>query len=226
MIGDNLKSIKKHLPRLLLGASLLVGMTTAAKVYAYVTESANIPEKIENTISKQELSEETIKKYQSRYADSAAALKKKNVFMPPVAKGNPVKQVSAIFGNEVMISDKWYKAGDKIGDAEVIEVTSMAVRIKWNDTETTFYPFDSPGAEAMKSGPSTTVVSEKEPDEREGMLSEEPEQMSQEQRDNSQRRRGRMLKRMRNRSKNISGDGSGKKTTKAGSKDEQGEKKY
>lgn len=228
MVSDYLKNTKKYLPRLLLGASLLVGITTAAKVYAYIIESANIPQMIEYTISKQQQSEETTKKYQSKYSGAAAGLNKKNVFMPPAGvKINPVKQISAILGNEVLITDKWYKAGDKIGDAEVIEVSSMAVRIKWNDTETTFYPFESPGAESLKSiSTKTVVVSEEEPDMPPGrpvgmQMRQERPVLSQEQRE---QRRQMMLKRIKNRPQDRPNGGSGNNNAREGNRRPQGDR--
>jgi len=157
MAGNNLKFVKQYLPGLLLGASLLVGVAAGARVYTYIANSDIISERIEDTVSRLPQNKEALEKYQSNYTEMAEALNKKNIFTPPPGvKKNPVSQVNAILGNEAMIADKWYKAGDKIGEAKIVEVTSNSVVVKWNETENTFYPFEAPGAEA--TGPTRQAV--------------------------------------------------------------------
>lgn len=73
----------------------------------------------------------------------ADELKKKNLFVKASAPKHPVKQVDGILGNEVLIADKWYKVGDKIGDAKIVSVESTQVTIEWDGKKKTFAPLAS-----------------------------------------------------------------------------------
>jgi hypothetical protein len=93
----------------------------------------------------------------------ADKLKKRNVFMPDTSDQCPVKQVMGILGNEVLVNGRWYKAGDKIPDANVVikKIEPTLVRIEWNGKEQVFSPITSvsmsgpPGvqAPAVKAAP-------------------------------------------------------------------------
>jgi len=52
----------------------------------------------------------------------ADALKGKNLFVKAPTKEHPVKQVDGILGREVLIANKWYKIGDKIGEARIVSI--------------------------------------------------------------------------------------------------------
>lgn len=79
----------------------------------------------------------------------AEALKKNNLFTPPAPKRNPVTEVSGILGSEALINGKWYKAGDKVADAEIVAVGPTKVKVSWNGQETEFTPMAAEG----KGGP-------------------------------------------------------------------------
>ncbi|MCF7955625.1 MAG: hypothetical protein K9M75_07480 [Phycisphaerae bacterium] len=140
---DNLKNKKRHIPKALLYLSGLLALLIGAKVSAFVINSNQIPENIALALNSPGRSEENIKKYQLKYTEATDALKKKNLFMPPVAqKQNPISQVTAVLGDEVCISDKWYKVGDKVSDAQITGITPNEVTILWNETESKLKPFD------------------------------------------------------------------------------------
>lgn len=82
----------------------------------------------------------------------AATLKEKNLFVPPRPKVNPVQGVEGILGDEVLINGQWYKAGDKVGDAEVLAIGATTVKVSWNGQETEFTP-DGSGAGGGPGGP-------------------------------------------------------------------------
>jgi hypothetical protein len=46
-------------------------------------------------------------------------------------------------GNEALINDKWYKAGDKIGDARIVAVEPTQVKIEWDGSTKYFAPLAS-----------------------------------------------------------------------------------
>jgi len=141
---DKLKNKKRHIPKTLMCLSGLLALLIGAKVSAFVINSNQIPEKIALALNSPGRSEENIKKYQLKYTEATDALKKKNLFMPPVAKKkNPVTRVTAVLGNEVCIADKWYKIGDKINDAEITDIMPNEVTILWNEKESKLKPFDS-----------------------------------------------------------------------------------
>jgi len=141
---DKLKNKKRHIPKTLMCLSGLLALLIGAKVSAFVINSNQIPEKIALALNSPGRSEKNIKKYQLKYTEATDALKKKNLFMPPVAKKkNPVTRVTAVLGDEVYIADKWYKVGDKINDAEITGIMPNEVTIVWNEKESKLKPFDS-----------------------------------------------------------------------------------
>jgi len=72
--------------------------------------------------------------------ESADALKKNNLFVKQRPKEHPVKQVDGILGNEVLIGNKWYTVGGKIGDAEIVAIAPTEVTIAWDGRKKTFAP--------------------------------------------------------------------------------------
>lgn len=157
---EKIKNKRLYIPRTLLAFSGLLGLLIVAKVSAFVMTTGQIPANIEKTLKSPSQVEDNVKKYQSIYSEAAGEMKKKNMFMPPTAaKKNPVTTVTAIFGDEVYISNKWYKVGDKIQDAEITGITSSQVTVVWNGKETRLHPFDSM---AVVAAPSTDSGSKKD----------------------------------------------------------------
>jgi hypothetical protein len=83
----------------------------------------------------------------------AEALKKKNLFVPPPPKTHPVKQVDGILGSEALIAGKWYKAGEKVGDAKIVAVGATEVKVEWDGKETAFAPMAAASAPPPPGGP-------------------------------------------------------------------------
>jgi len=81
-----------------------------------------------------------VQPYLDEAKKTAEALKKQNLFVKQPPKANPVKQVEGILGSEVLIGGKWYKVGDKIGDAKVISIEPTEVTIEWDGRQTSFAP--------------------------------------------------------------------------------------
>lgn len=94
-------------------------------------------------------------------SESAEALKKGNLFVKTIEKEHPVKQVDGILGAEVLIGDKWYKAGDKVDDAVILAVASTEVTIEWQGRKQSFAPLAST-AQQPEEGPKPI---EKKPEE-------------------------------------------------------------
>ena len=81
----------------------------------------------------------------------ADALKAKNLFVKAPSKQHPIKQVDGILGHEALIANKWYKAGDKIGEAKILSVESTRVIVEWDGKTKTFAPIAA--AESKRSAP-------------------------------------------------------------------------
>lgn len=131
---------------LLLWISAVLGILILIKVTGFFVTSARADTLIETAIAQNGSDTDDIDKYLSKSKEVADELKKKNLFAPPEPKQHPVKQVLGILGNEVVINGKWYKVGDKIGDATIVAIEPALVRIEWNGSEKTFAPIDATGA--------------------------------------------------------------------------------
>ncbi len=87
-------------------------------------------------------------------------LKKNNLFAPPAAKQNPVREVIGILGNQALINGQWYKVGDMVADAKILAIEPTKVKVVWNGQEKEFTPISSAGGggpegpgPGRKSGP-------------------------------------------------------------------------
>jgi hypothetical protein len=160
---SDLKKTQRHIPGTLLCLSVLLALLIAAKVSAFVLNANDIPDKIAKTLNAPGRNEENIKRYQAIYTKATTALKKKNLFLPPTPpKRNPVTKVTAIFGDEAMIANKWYKVGDKIQDAEITSISPNLVTVIWNEKETKLQPFDTVVLAAAKKPGSDKIKKDKE----------------------------------------------------------------
>jgi len=83
--------------------------------------------------------------HQAQAKSVVEALKKKNLFVPPPPPQNPVREVLGILGNEALINDKWYKAGDSVGDAKILAVEPTKIRVLWQGQEQELSPLGSEG---------------------------------------------------------------------------------
>jgi len=90
-----------------------------------------------------DVEKQTARKYLARYKETAEVLKRKNLFAPPAPKRHPVSSVQGILGGEALINGRWYKVGDKIGDAMIVAIEPTQVRIRWEGKEKVFLPIMS-----------------------------------------------------------------------------------
>lgn len=82
----------------------------------------------------------------------AAELKAAHLFVPQQRRQNPVQEVYAILGNEVLINGQWYKAGDKVQDANVVLVEPTHVVVEWGGQRTSLYPIQATVVPDTSSG--------------------------------------------------------------------------
>ncbi len=139
---------KRTLSTALLVAAVVAFILTLIKVTSYLEASA----RAQNLVKKATAKDEPIPKDPGQAAAASWAvaeqLKKSNLFSPPVPPRHPVTSVLGILGNEALIGDRWYKAGDSIADAKVVAVEPTQVRVQWQGQETVFVPMETEGQPA------------------------------------------------------------------------------
>lgn len=186
------KTRLKHFVRALIALSVITACVMVAKVSAFVLETKAIPERIEKAIEVDSKKDDYLKQFQEQYAETAKKLKEKSLFSPlPLVKKNPITRVEGIIGNSVLIGEKLYKKGDKIGDAKIVLIEPKSITVRWDGKETKITPFDHfvppPSAKKTKTQPTQptpekTVVQEQPRPQRPQIGQPRPRQMSPEER--------------------------------------------
>jgi hypothetical protein len=148
-IKDRLTNKQELVPTVLLGVAVLCGILILVKVTGFYVASARAGSIVKKATKQSETDPNNLEKY---LADSTAItdeLKKNNLFAPSPAKQHPVSEVFGIFGDQVLIKDKWYNVGDKIADAKIVAIGPTSVTIAWEGRERTFLPIQAKIAEAQ-----------------------------------------------------------------------------
>ncbi len=149
MTLDNIKELIKNknkkelIPTILLGVSVLCGILILLKITGFFMASARAKSIVQHAIEQSAPDPNNIKKQLANSAAITNELKKNNLFAPPIAKQHPVKEVSGIFGDQVLIQDKWYNVGDTIKDAKIVAIGATSVTIVWDGKEQTFLPIEA-----------------------------------------------------------------------------------
>lgn len=151
MVTDYLKRNERLAPRALLGVAAFLAILTVAKLWDYHSTSAEAQSIVAKAVDQDKPDPELLKENLAGFKGIADAIKKKNLFVPVPPKKHPVSAVLGIMGNEALINDKWYKAGDKIGDARIVAIEPTQVKIEWDGKEKYFAPIAS--ADGSSSGP-------------------------------------------------------------------------
>ena len=142
---DYLKEKKELVSVVLLVASAFLAVLILVKVTGFFAASAKAESLVKKAIAQNETDANDMDKYFAKYKILAEALKKNNLFVPSAQKQHPVKEVWGIFGDEVLIKDKWYKVDDTVGDAKIVAIGPTQATIEWDGKKTTFAPIDSAG---------------------------------------------------------------------------------
>jgi hypothetical protein len=139
----DLREKKELVSVVLLGVSVFLAVLILVKVTGFFTASAKAENIVKTAIAQNNADAEDMDKYFAKYKMLADELKKNNLFVPPPPKQHPVKEVLGIFGNEVLIKDKWYEVGDTVGDAKIVAIGPTEATIEWDGNEKTFAPIDA-----------------------------------------------------------------------------------
>ena len=142
----------------LLGVSAFMGVLILIKVTTFFAAPARAENSVKRAVALSKPNVEEVEKHLAKSKAIADVLKKKNLFAPPPPKQHPVKQVSGILGDEVLINGKWYKVGDKMGDAIIVAVEPTLVRIEWEGSEKVFAPISAVSAPEPKKVVAKAVV--------------------------------------------------------------------
>ena len=142
---DYLKEKKELVSVVLLVVSAFLAVLILVKVTGFFTASAKAENIVKTAIAQNNTDAEDMDKYFAKYKALANELKKNNLFAPPPPKQHPINEVLGIFGNEVLIKDKWYEVGATVGEAKIVAIGPTKVTIEWDGKETTFAPIDAKG---------------------------------------------------------------------------------
>jgi len=147
---DYPKDRKDFVTTALLGISAFLGIVILIKVTVFFVGSATAETMVEKAAARSKPDPNDMEKYFLEARTIADELKKNNLFAPPPPK-QPLKQVSGILGDEVLINGKWYKVGDKVGDSKIVAIEAAQIRIEWEGKEIILSPIQaasSPGPDA------------------------------------------------------------------------------
>lgn len=147
---------RQRVSLVLTAATVLLGASAFAKVAGFYVQRGHIKDVL--TMAQSERDPNRVKQCLGEAKKTADTLKEKNLFVKAPPKENPVKQVDGILGQEAFIAGKWYKVGDKIGDAKIVAINATNVKVEWNGKETTFAPIG-----AATAGPPTPPPAAAEP---------------------------------------------------------------
>lgn len=167
MTMDQLKDLTQNKQKLisivLIGIAIVSGMMALAKARGYSVAQNKAETIVEDAIERSKPDPNAVERQVAKVKPIADALKKKNLFSPPVPKQHPIKSVLGILGDEALINNKWYKAGDKVGDAKIVAIGPSSVTTEWEGKEKVFRPIDASGGSGGPSGGSRSRPSRPSP---------------------------------------------------------------
>jgi hypothetical protein len=153
---DNIRELLKNknelVPTVLLGVSVLCGILILLKVTGFFVASARAKSIVKQAVEQSTADQKNVEKQLASAAAVSDELKKNNLFAPPEAKKHPIQEVSGIFGDQVLIQNKWYSVGDSVKDAKIVAIGATSVTIMWEGKEKSFLPIEAKIVEE-KSGP-------------------------------------------------------------------------
>jgi hypothetical protein len=134
-------------------AALLLGAFTLVKAMSLAWGTGRAQGLVRSAVSRSHADPNSVQRHLQEAKSLADTLKQKNLFIKRPPKENPVKQVNGILGSEVLIGDKWYKEGEKVGDARIVAIMPTEVKVAWDGKETTFAPMAAGSAAPAPPGP-------------------------------------------------------------------------
>lgn len=154
---DYIKQKQELVSIALLGISALIIIMTFYQVIDFFTVSARAESVVKTAIENINNEAQDIEQYFTKDRTLAESLTKNNLFVPKSKKENPVKEVRAIFGDQVLINNgnKWYKEGQMFQDAKIVAIEPTQVLIEWDGKQKTFRPIDASSPKSQQPGRET-----------------------------------------------------------------------
>lgn len=141
---EYLKEKKEYVSMALLGLSVLMAVFLVYTVTDYFAVTARAENVVHTALEQINAESQDVDKYFTSSRNIATSLTRNNLFVPQAVAENPVQEVRAIFGNQVLINDRWYSKGDTIsGNATIVAIEPTHVEIEWNGNTNTFRPIDA-----------------------------------------------------------------------------------
>lgn len=150
---EYLKRKKELVSVALLAVSAILAFVILIKVTGFFIAPAKARSAVREAVDQSKPNSTNLAAQLGKSKKVADALKKSNLFSPPTPKQHPIKAVMGILGDEALINGKWYKAGKKVGEANILAVNPTSVEIEWDGKKKTFYPLDGAGG-SSPGGPS------------------------------------------------------------------------
>lgn len=156
-----LKEKKELLSIALIGVSALLAVLILYLVMDFFAVSARAENVVKTALEQIDTEVEDVEQYFTKDREIAESLTKNNLFAPPAPIEHPVKEVRAIFGNQILINDKWYSEGQTVpGDAKILSIEPTQVSIEWNGRQKFFRPIDAQIPEQQPSERETAQAGE------------------------------------------------------------------
>ena len=155
------KNKEELVPTVLLGVSVLCGILILLKVTGFFVASARAKSVVERAIEQSRTDPKNVEKHLASSTAITDELKKNNLFAPPPAKQHPVREVSGIFGDQVLIQNKWYNVGDSVKDAKIVAIGATSVTIMWEGKEKSFLPIEAKIVEEKSGQRGRTATAQK-----------------------------------------------------------------
>ena len=152
MITDYLKENERLAPHALLCVAGVLAVLAVVKLWDYYSASAEAQSIVGKAVDQDKADPNLVKENLAGFKKIADAIKKKNLFVPVQPPRHPVSAVLGIMGSEALINSKWYKVGDKVGEAKILAIGPTQVKIEWNGKEKYFAPIASAASASPSSG--------------------------------------------------------------------------
>lgn len=149
---EYLKEKKELVSIIFIGFSVVFAFLVLMKLANCFTVSARAENLARTAIEQNNTDSQDMQNYLKPSRDLAATLKRDNLFAPSVPDQHPVKEVRAIFGDEILIENKWYETGQMVGSAKIVSIEPTSVKIEWEGREKDFKPINASIPEAAKPG--------------------------------------------------------------------------
>ncbi len=149
---EYIKDRKEWIPTVMLAVSAFSAILILVKVTTFYVASARAENAVKRALERAKTDPKNIQKELAKQKPIADNLKKENLFSPPPPKEHPVKEVWGILGEEVLIKDKWYKVGQMVADAKIVDIKPTEVSIEWDGKTKVFLPIDASEAPAPREG--------------------------------------------------------------------------